>query len=650
MCGIAGFAGTSQLNVSLSEVVLERMLETVSHRGPDDRDCFFDSHVALGHDRLSIIDLSTRGRQPMGNEDGRIQIVFNGEIYNFKDLRTQLIAAGHRFNSRTDTEVLIHGYEEWELSGLLERIEGMFAFALWDATQSKLYLVRDHFGIKPLYYAQRRNQLVFGSELKTLLVYDERLFPIDENGLLLSIQHIGIPAPLTIYQGCRQLEPGTWLSFDIHSGGIHSERYWTWQIKPQINDPLQAGQLLWETICRSVEKHLIADVPVGVFLSGGLDSSLVAAACAEVGHKPVCLTIAIDDPKHDESPYAAALCQHYGLPHWIEKMDADAAQRFDPCLAEIFDEPFASSAALSTAYVAQLAAQHFKVMLSGEGGDELFGGYRWYRNWIDWYGMGGQDVPLWRRPGNALRALLGRRHMPVDPLDGYAQLMGAYTPDQMMGLFNFELLQRCSESADAGATYRQIDDPRLSGFNRLQSLDMKLFLPAVCLRKMDRTSMVNSLEVRVPLLDKTMASLVGRIDVNVRNPGVALKGLLKSLAQDKLPEKVLGKRKQGFSTPVRRWFPSSSILKEIAQDAAEGSWWCDVFAPAAMQTVSKLKGRPLWRFWHTWRWIKKHRLIHTEREKPFSSVKVTDQLRRRCAWPDASSCNCSLQRGRFWLA
>ncbi len=165
-------------------------------------------------------------------------------------------------------------------------------------------------------------------------------------------------------------------------------------------------------------------------------------------------------------------------------------------------------------------------------------------------------------------------------------------------------------------------------------------IPAVCLRKMDRTSMVNSLEVRVPLLDKTIASLVGRIDVNVRNPGAVLKDLLKRMARDKLPEKVLGKAKQGFSTPVRRWFPFSSIRKEIAQDTAAGNWWCDVFAPTAMQVVSNLKGRSLWRFWHTWRWVKKHRFIDTETEKPFPTVKVTDRLRGRCARPDATSCNC----------
>lgn len=647
MCGIAGFARTSPLNLVKSETVLGRMLETVRHRGPDDQGCFFDTHVALGHDRLSIIDLSPRGRQPMGNEDGRIQIVFNGEIYNFKDLRAKLTAASHRFASRTDTEVLVHGYEQWGLVGLLERIEGMFAFALWDANRHKLYLVRDQFGIKPLYYSQRNSQLIFGSELKTVVAYDERVSPIDEYGLLLSVQHIGIPAPHTIYQGCRQIKPGTWLSFDTRTAEIHTDKYWSWHIDPQIYDPLQAAQLLWEKICRSVEKHLIADVPIGVFLSGGLDSSLVAAACAEVGHKPVCLTIAIDDPKHDESPYAAALCRHYGLPHWVEKMDADAAQLYNPWLAEIFDEPFASSAALSTAYIAQLAAQRFKVMLSGEGGDELFSGYRWYRAWIDWYGPDGHHLPLWHRPGNALRALFGRRHMPADPLDGYALLMGAYTPDQINGLFNIEMLQRHAEAADAGWAYRQIDDPSLRGFNRLQSLDIQLFLPAVCLRKMDRTSMVNSLEVRVPLLDKAVADLVGRIDADVRNPGAVLKGLLKRLARDKLPEKVLSKRKQGFSTPVRRWFPSSSILKEMAQDAAAGNWWCDIFAPTAMRVASKLNGRPLWRLWHTWRWVKQHKLIGTKSKEPRPFGNLKDQWHRQCSWPDPPSHTCSLRRGHL---
>jgi asparagine synthase (glutamine-hydrolysing) len=606
MCGIAGFATTSHVVLPQDQAVLKSMLESIKHRGPDDTDWFFDAHVALGHNRLSIIDLSPRGRQPMGNEDGRIKVVFNGEIDNFKELRAQLTQVGHQFTSLTDTEVLVHGYEQWGIQGLLERIEGMFAFALWDANSGKLFLIRDHFGIKPLYYAKHNDRLIFGSELKALLAHDNNAPRIDQAGLLFSLQHIGVPAPHTVYEGCRQLEPGTYLSFDTGSGDVQIQQYWCWRIDPQIDDPADAQRLLWETICHSVEKHLIADVPIGVFLSGGLDSSLVAAACAEVGHKPTCVTIAIDDPKHDESPYAAALCQHYGLPHWVEQMDAAAARPFDRRLADMFDEPFASSAALSAAYVTQVAAQRFKVMLSGDGGDELFGGYRWYRTWVNWYGVEGRYTPRWRRPMNALRALLGRRHMPADPIDGYAHLMGAYSRAQMKGLFNFDLLQRHPEAADAGSAYRRIDNPTLGGFDRLQSLDMQLFLPTVGLQKMDRTSMTVSLEVRVPLLDKSLANLAGHISAKVRNPDAIMKGLLKSLARDKLPEKLLNKRKQGFSTPIRRWIQSSSILEEIAQDMAAGQWWRSVFASNALQTASRLKGRSLWRFWHTWTWVRKH--------------------------------------------
>lgn len=623
MCGIVGFATTSRLALPQDQAVLERMLASVRHRGPDDEGRLLDSRIALGHDRLSIIDLSEHGRQPMGNENSRIQVVFNGEIYNFAELRSQLVAAGHRFSSRTDTEVLVHGYEQWGMGGLLDRLEGMFAFALWDAYEGRLYLVRDPFGIKPLYYAKRDSRLLFGSELKALLAYDGHLPRIDHAGLMLSFQHIGVPAPHTVYEGYCQLEPGTWLSFDTRSGDIVQHCYWSWRIEPQIADPAEAKQLLWEAICRSVEKHMIADVPVGVFLSGGLDSSLVAAACAEAGHKPTCLTIAIDDPEHDESPYAAALCRHYGLPHWVETMDAVAARRFDSRLAKIFDEPFASSAALSAAYVSQIAAQRFKVMLSGDGGDELFGGYRWYGTWISWYGAAGRHLARWRHPLNTLRRLLQLRCMPVDALDGYAQLMGAYPPAQMQGLFNVDLLRRHPEAADAGAAYRRIDDPKLQAFDRLQALDVKLFLPTVCLQKMDRTSMACSLEVRVPFLDKSIADLAGRICMTVRNPGGRIKGLLKSVARDKLPEKLLSKPKQGFSTPIRRWVRSSDLLEEIARDMNGTDWWRSVFAADALQTASQLKGRSLWRFWHTWRWVRDH--VH----QGSASLCDDQQLRQR---------------------
>lgn len=606
MCGIAGFVTTSGNLSAESGKRLESMLNTLQHRGPDDRGTYIDAYTALGHDRLAIIDLSMSGRQPMSNEDGSVQVVFNGEIYNFKELSKQLVAAGHTFTSQTDTEVLVHGYEAWGLTGLLERIEGMFAFAVWDVRKRKLYLARDQFGIKPLYYLHRGNTLAFASEPKALVAWDTQPAEIDPAGLLLGFQHIGIPEPRTIYAGYRQLEPGMWLAFGVADAEPHLQRYWSWHIEPEIGDSREAARLLWKSICESVEKQLVADVPVGIFLSGGLDSSLLVAACAELGRDITALTIALPDSSQDESPFAAAVCRHFGVDHWIEPMDAAAALPYDARLATMFDEPFASSAALSAAYISELASRRFKVMLSGEGGDELFGGYKWYRSWVKWYGMTGRRVPLWQRPRNALRALSGRSHRPADPMDGYADLMGGFSKQQITGLFNAELLRGCAMASNAGTYYRSIDNPLLQGFDRLQSLDMQLFLPAVCLRKMDRTSMANSLEVRVPLLDLAVARVAAKIDVRVRNPNNNLKALIKQLASDKLPAAVVNKKKKGFSTPVRRWFSPNEIIKEIQADMAQGTWWKAVFSANADQAVRQLRGRALWRFWHTWRWVKTH--------------------------------------------
>lgn len=399
------------------------------------------------------------------------------------------------------------------------------------------------------------------------------------------------------------MPPAGWLSFDVHSGLTTSGSYWRWPLKPQLDDPAQARKALWQAICRSVEKHLIADVPVGLFLSGGLDSSLIAAACAEVGYKPTCLTIAIDDPDRDESPYAAMLCQRYGLPHWVEPMKGDVGRDFDPRLDSLFDEPFPVSAALSAAWVSSLASRRFKVMLSGEGGDELFGGYTWHRRWLDWYGPYGKSPSPWRRPTNTLRAALGRNHMPRDPLRGYAQLLGAFPQTITESFFDPQLLVRFPAAADPGGIYAAHDQPSLHGFDRLQWLDLNLFLPNCCLVKMDRTSMAYGLEVRVPFLDKTLATLVGTIPQTIRNPKGSLKGLIKNLAHERLPPELLRKKKQGFSTPVRKWFPKPMILKDMSQRQAQGNWWKGIFNKNAPNAAAKLSGQRLWRAWHIWRWV-----------------------------------------------
>ena len=605
MCGIAGqiLDQADPQTISRTREAVTGMVDALAHRGPDQNGLHVIGDAVFGHARLSIVDLSQNGRQPMTNEDGSLMVSYNGEIYNAPTLRDELIS-DHEFRSTSDTEVLVHGYEAWGFSGLLERLEGMFAFALWDGNLGHCFMARDIFGIKPLYYRHDGRCLAFASEVKGLLaLYGEPPQP-NPSAILRSLQHIGLPAPSTMYDGIVQLPPATWLRFDSVTARVTTERYWRWPIMP--DDDLTeetAASCLWDGLCNSVEKHFLADVEVGIFLSGGFDSSLVAAACAEIGRKPTCLTIAINEPSHDESPVAASLCSHYGFPHWVEKMDVDDGRDFDPCLASCFDEPFASSAALSAAYVSKIAASRFKVMLSGEGGDELFGGYKWYRQWLSHYGPNGDQGTWWRSPHNTLRRWAGRRALPKGPMAGYATLMGAFSAAELRDLLSPSLLAD-SLPADTATDYEAIDDAALAGFDRLQNLDLQLFLPAVCLRKMDRCSMRYGLEVRVPMLDRTMAVLAGRVPAAIRNPEWKLKGLLKQLSRHKLPAAVLAQPKQGFSTPIARWFPAEDIVRELRADMAAGDWWRTVFASTAVARASRMRGRRLWRFWHTWRWVK----------------------------------------------
>lgn len=601
MCGIAGFVSAAPLDPTADRARLQRMVDALEHRGPDGQGLHVEAAAALGHDRLAIIDLSPLGRQPMENEDGSVRIVFNGEIYNHASLRVALEQAGHRFRSRSDTEALLHGYEEWGLEGLLERLEGMFAFAIWDAPRRRLALARDLFGIKPLYFARRGDRFVFASEMKAIAAYDGGPPPIDPDGLLASLHHFGVPAPLTVREGVRQLEPASWLVVDAATGAESSRRYWRWTPRPELEDPVAAETELWETLVQSVERHLVSDVPVGLFLSGGIDSSLVAAACAEAGMKPTCFTLALDDPARDESPLAALLCRHFGLAHEIEPMDEADARPFDARLAAMFDEPFAVSSALTTAAISARASRRFKVMLSGEGGDELFGGYSWYRRWIETYGPEGG-----RRPSNAftraLARIAGRRAPPGDPLAGYADLVSAFRPEALRALFAPAFLAGHAQ-ADPAAAYRAVDRPELAGFDRVQALDVELFLPAVCLTKMDRTSMASGLEVRVPFLDRKVAELAARIPAALRNPGYEAKGLLRRVARRRLPPALLEKKKQGFAAPVDRWFPRASLLAEIDRglrgiDPARIGLHRDVRRGAA-----RLGRRDLWRFAHTVRFL-----------------------------------------------
>lgn len=630
MCGIAGYIPTASKNHFTSEEVeqrLSRMLEAIAHRGPDGRGIQIDpdTGVALGHVRLSIIDLSDDGKQPMCNEDGSVWITYNGEIYNYQGLREELIALGHIFASQTDTEVLVHGYEAWGLAGLLDRIRGMFAFAIYDKAKKNVHLARDPFGVKPLFYRRDDQGLVFGSELKAIAAFEGRPSIIARDGLVKSLHHMAVPSPDSIEVGVCQVLPAQSISFQLTDLKTCEAIHWSWNplqwqkentqhevpaetnalpnSSPSVRGTLPVETRIWNAIVKSVERHLIADVPVGVFLSAGLDSSLIAAACAELGVKPTCLTVAIDDPQYDESPIAAELCKHYGFEHWVHRMGADECKKWNDQIGGIYDEPFTASAALSALEVCAVASTRFKVMLSGDGGDEIFGGYEWYAQWMEHYGESGQGLSALRGAVQKIRGWAGRNALPSDPVEGYAHLIGGFSSREITSLFapGFKM----PKASDAYAeSWKAVREQSLTGFDQLQLMDINLFLPDVCLMKMDRASMHHSLEVRVPMLDRDLAELVGSIDRRVRNPNNELKGLLKRIARDKLPEVVLNKKKQGFSVKTRDWFPQEMVVADIQRDMRAGDWWQDIFNPHVDRGAQKLGGRKIWRFWQTWRWVK----------------------------------------------
>lgn len=609
MCGIAGYIPSPDappLPRNDAERRLTHALDAIAHRGPDGRGLTIDeaSGVALGHVRLSIIDLSDDGAQPMSNEDGSVTVTYNGEVYNYAALREQLVADGHTFASHTDTEVLVHGYEQWGLAGLLERIRGMFAFAIHDKAKGLVHFARDPFGIKPLFMHQGDDGLTFASEPKAIEAFLGRPLPINGSMLVEGLHHMLVPSPATVSAGMVQIEAGHYRSVALDGSGDFAERYWRWSPSAEVTDAEAAKALVWSKLVESVERHLVSDVPVGVFLSAGLDSSLVAAACAELGVKPTCLTLAIDDPQYDESPIAAELCALYGFEHWVHRMGADECRRWNDRVNEIYDEPYGVSGALNALEVCGVAAERFKVMLSGDGGDEVFGGYGWYADWLNEYGVDGRGRSPWSKARSAVRGWAGRRALPNDALQGYAQLVSAFTPSEVAALFAPGMLGRSSTDA-----YRAGHDAAvargLSGFDYLQSLDMGLFLPDVCMSKMDRASMHHGLEVRVPMLDPGLVEAAGSVAWQTRNSGLELKGLLKQVAREKLPASVVGKRKQGFAIKTSHWLPTETIVAEVRRDMAAGDWWRGVFHPQVDRGVAKLRGRQAWRFRQTWCWVKR---------------------------------------------
>lgn len=567
MCGIAGFFLPQR---PADEARVRMMCDQIRHRGPDDEGFHVQDGCAIGMRRLSIIDLST-GHQPMSNEDGTVWVVFNGEIYNYQELRRDLIARGHRFRTNSDTETLVHLYEEHGTAGF-EKLRGMFAYALWDSRQRSLHLVRDRFGKKPLYYAALPEGLYFGSELKCLRVAGVPL-EVDPEALQLFFQFSYIPDPLSPFRSVRKLMPGCWIRYDA-DGRVHTGRYWKMppptEDETGFNAPEMCGRLR-ETFDEAVRLRMIADVPLGAFLSGGIDSSCVVASMSRQSREPVkTFSIGFAESAFNELPYAAAVARQYKTDHHEIMVKPDSVGLTSK-LVRHFDEPFGDSSAIPTYIVSEFAVQHVKVALSGDGGDEVFGGYPRFA-----------DIARYRRLDYVPGPVLGL-------LDRVAERLpyGAYGKNYLHMISRPNGLERYFEAnyapyflrqrllqpqwmlpADGEYLYRTFSDCLLPG--GASTLSQALYweatanLPGDMLVKVDRTSMANSLEVRCPLLDSEVADLAARIPNAWKIRNGRGKYLMIQALGELLPPELLNRPKMGFGVPLAAWFRSE--LREMLVD------------------------------------------------------------------------------------
>jgi asparagine synthase (glutamine-hydrolysing) len=548
MCGICGVVSADG---SADPERVARMSATLVHRGPDSSGELADGTVVLAARRLSIIDLET-GDQPIANEDGTLHVVQNGEIYNYRELRRELERAGHRFRTHGDTEVLLHLYEQHG-TRFAERLRGMFALAIWDAPKRRLVLARDRFGIKPLYYRESREELAFASELRALPRGD-----IDLDALEAFLAFNSIPGPLTIFHGTRKLQPGHVLVWD--DGRVHVERF----ARPapggvREEDEAELVEELRSRMRDSVRAHLVSDVPVGVLLSGGVDSALLAALAAEESAEPLrTFSIGFEERSFDELADARRVAERYGTRHRELVLRPDAALLL-PALAEAFDEPFADSSALPTYLVSQLAAEDVKVGLSGEGGDELFGGYYTYAADLLAERIGGfvrLARPLVERlPTSTAKASFDYRakrfvraaHLP--PLERHHAWKEIFSPDARAELTG----RRPSFDPVDLLRARYAETAAAEELSRLQDVDLGVYLVDDLLVKTDRASMAHSLEARVPYLDTVVTNFALALPARHKVRGLAKKVLLRKAADPLLPREIVHGKKRGFSIPAAAW-------------------------------------------------------------------------------------------------
>ena len=577
MCGIAGVWSPGPLGAPDAVTArLRAMIATLRHRGPDGEGVWSDDRVGLAHARLAIIDLSDAAAQPMSDADGLVHVVHNGEVYNFPELREELMGLGHRFKSQGDTEVIVNGYKQWG-EAVVRRLRGMFAFALWDASARRLLLVRDRMGQKPLYYAWRGGQLVFGSEIKALLAAPGAARVPDLEAIHHYLTYMYVPAPFTAFTGVRRLDPGHYMVVE-DGGATRTERYWSLP-DPGAARPRPAAELAEEVTARldeAVRLRLIADVPLGAFLSGGIDSASVVASMARASSGPVkTFTIGFADQSFDERVYARMVAERFSTDHSEYVVEADAVAVL-PKLVWHYGEPFADASAVPTWYVSEMTRRHVTVALNGDGGDEGFLGYPRYSGCR----LGAMTDAL-PAPVRSLMAALGRalpfetsrrrilryaRRFLVDAAaqagERYVGWVTLFSQNAKDGLYGDAMREHLA-AASEDLLLRLLGNGAFD-VGRAAHADIHSNLPDDLLVKVDVATMAHGLEGRSPFLDHELMDFAASIPAAQRMRGLRTKALLKSAMAARLPRALLRRPKRGFGVPLGQWLRHD--LKELAHD------------------------------------------------------------------------------------
>lgn len=575
MCGICGIYDYAK-GSTIDGNILKSMCNEIEHRGPDDEGIYFDNSIGLGMRRLSIIDLFT-GHQPIHNEDESIWIVFNGEIYNFKELKNELEGEGHRFYTATDTEVILHLYEKMGKE-CVNKLNGMFAFALWDSNKKRLLLARDRLGIKPLHYSIADNTIVFGSEIKAILKHPQIKREVNLRALHDFLSFEWIPAPATILKGVMKLPPGHFLL--LENGKASVEKYWDLNFSRISKGEEQYEQEIYDNLKKSVQYRMISDVPLGAFLSGGIDSSSIVCIMSELSSQPVkTFTIGFSEESYNEVDFARRIAEQFGTEHHEKIIEPDAYDLIERVVKNL-DEPFADVSSLPTYLVSEFARKYVTVVLTGDGGDETFAGYDQYdaNRLMNTYNkmpnfMIKEVMPTFtnrlkpspQKKGfkNKLKRFVEGAALP-DKL-GHMRWMIYFTEDEKASLYS----RRISDQLRGADSYESIKTyfKNNKGIDRLSRdlyLDTKLYLVDDILTKVDRMSMANSLEARVPLLDHNFVEFVASIPSSLKIQKGTRKYILKRAMRTKLPKIILERGKQGFSIPMKNWLRKE--LRDLMED------------------------------------------------------------------------------------